>query len=163
MKPISSKIVEKTWKRIGGMSPAEMPKLVSLMNRKQPFIIAYLMGVGGDTLNQDERELLVYLGVVVWQIMSQGSVSLPKITGEALDKAERVNMKMLEYLEAELEPGFTQVVKTILNSYNQIEVLRYVVEALMEESEEEACLIRDESKGLLLLYLKTVIDCLDKY
>lgn len=50
---------------------------------------------------------------------------------------------------------------TIINSYRQPEVLRYVVEALMEEP-EEGCLIRDESKGIMLLDLKTVIDCFDR-
>ncbi|PIV63578.1 MAG: hypothetical protein COZ37_06755 [bacterium (Candidatus Ratteibacteria) CG_4_10_14_3_um_filter_41_18] len=161
MNPISSDIVEKTWKRAGGMSPQEAPKMINLMGKQQPLVLAYLMAVGGDTLNQDERELLLYIGVVVWQIMSQGTTPLPKITEKTLDKVEGPNMKMLEYLESETETGFIETVKRIVKNYHQPEVLRYVLEALMEER-EEGCLIRDKNKGIIVIYLKTVIDCFDK-
>ena len=71
--------MEKTWQRIGGMNPEEMPPLINIMKEQQPLILAYLMAVDHDVLNQDERELLLYLGVVVWQIMSQGSKQLPQL------------------------------------------------------------------------------------
>jgi len=161
MNPISSDIVEKTWKRIGEMSPQKMPKLVYLMSKEQPVVFAYLMAVGNDIFNQDERELLFYLGIVVWQLMSQGTTPLPKVTEETLDKTEESNMKTIEYLEGESEVGFIETVERIVGNYNQREVLRYVIEALMEESDEE-CLIRDEYKGMMVIYLKTVIDCFDK-
>jgi hypothetical protein len=67
---------------------------------------------------------------------------------------------MAEYLQGETEKGFVATTTRIINSYGQPEVLRYVVEALMEEPEEH-CLIRDENKGIMLLDLKTVIDCFD--
>lgn len=138
-----------------------MPKLINLMSKEQPFILTYLMAIDNVILNQDERELLFYLGVVVWQIMSQGSTPLPKVTQETLDEVEESNTKMLEYLEGESETSFIETVETIVKNYNQPEVLRYVIEALMEESDEES-LIRDEYKGIMMINLKTVIDCLDK-
>lgn len=161
MNPISSDIVEETWKKIGGMSPLELPKLINLMTNKQPLILAYLMAVDNEILNQDERKLLFYLGVVVWQIMSQGTTPLPKVTEETLDEVEESNIKMLEYLEGESETDFIETLEKIIGNYNQTEVLRYVVESLMEESEEE-CFIRDEYKGIMIIDLKTVIDCFDK-
>ena len=119
MKPISPEIVEKTWKKIGGMPPHEAPKMVNRMSKKQPFILAYLMSTGDDVLNQDERELLLYLGIVVWQIMTQGTTPLPKITEKILNEMEDSNMKMLEYLEGESETGFIDTVermtKNIIN------------------------------------------------
>ncbi|KPJ68362.1 MAG: hypothetical protein AMJ45_02575 [Syntrophobacter sp. DG_60] len=161
MDSISSDTVEKTWKKIGGMSPQEVPKLINRMSKQRPLILAYLMAAGDDILNQDERELLLYLGVVVWQIMSQGATPLPEITEKTLDEVEESNMKVLKYLEGESETAFIETVEGIIDNYNQPEVLRYVVEALMEEPEEE-CLIRDENKGIMMFYLKTVIDCFDK-
>lgn len=160
MKPISADVVEKTWKRMGSMSVQKAAELIYLMEEQQPFVLAYLLGVGGDTLNRDERELLLYLGEVVWQIMSQGDTPLTKITGDVLDEVEESNWKMIEYLQGESEAGFIDTVREIINNYGQPEVLRYVVEALMEE-EEEGCLIREERKGTMLMYLKTVIDCFD--
>ncbi len=161
MNPISSEVVEKTWKRMGGISLQEMPKLVYQMSKEQPFVFTYLMGIGSDLFNQDERELLLYLGMVVWQMMSQGTTRLPKVTEKILDKAEESNMQMIEYLEDESEAGFIETVEKVVENYNQQEVLKYVVEALMEGSDEES-LIRDKSKGMMAIYLKTVIDGFDR-
>jgi len=92
--------------------------------------------------------------------MSQGTQPLPTITEEILDEAEAKNMKMAEYLERETEDGFEQTTRMIISNYRQPHVLRYIVEALMEEP-EEGCVIRDENTGILFLDLKTVIDCFD--
>ncbi len=161
MDTISSEIVEETYKRLGGMPPQEAPKMVNRMSKQQPLVLAYLMATGHDVLNQEERELLLYLGIVVWQIMNTGAKSLPEITEEILDEAEDSNMKMLEYLDGESETGFIDVLEKIINNYNQPEVLRYVVEALVEEPKEES-MIRDENIGIMMIYMKTVIDSFDK-
>ena len=163
MKLISSDIVEKTWKKTGGMTPQEIQEMIDFMSKEQPIILAYLMAVGNDVFNQDERELLLYLGVVVWQIMSQAQAdtALPISTEDTLDRVEKSNMNMLESLEGESDAGFIAATEKIINNYSQPEVLKYVVEALTEEPEAD-CLIRDENKGIMTIYLKTVIDCFNK-
>ncbi len=90
--------------------------------------------------------------------MSQGARPLPKVTEEILDAAETRNVKMAEYLQGETEKGFLEAPKTIISNYRQPEVLKYVVEAIMEEP-EEGCVIRDENRGIIFLDLKTVTDC----
>jgi len=135
--------------------------MINVMRQEQPLILSYLLTVDDDILNQDERELLLYLGTVVWQMMSQGETPLPEITEEILDDVEKSNLKMLESLEGESEDGFVDVVEKIIDNYPQPEVLGYVLEALMEEPEEGGP-IRDESKGIMMLDLKTVIDCFNK-
>jgi hypothetical protein len=85
---------------------------------------------------------------------------LSTITEKALENAEATNIKMVEYLQGESEAGFWDATATIVDNYGQPEVLRYVVEALIEEP-EEGVVIRDESIGAIFLDLKTVIDCFD--
>jgi len=148
MKTISSEIVEKTWKEVATTPIQEAFQLAKRLHEQQPSVSVYLLGVGGDNLNRDERELLFYLGVVVWQIMLQGDIPLNKITDKMLDEAEELNMKMLEYLEDESEEDFIKTAEIIIKNYNQPNVLKYVVEALMEEHEED-CIIRDENKGIM--------------
>ncbi|MEW5898931.1 MAG: hypothetical protein AB1652_07140, partial [Bacillota bacterium] len=143
MNPISSEIVEKTWKKVGSMSPLQGQKMINQMSKQQPVILAYLMAAGDDLLNGDERELLLYLGVVVWQIMLQGDAPLPKVTEKALDKTERKNIKILEHFAGKSLDQMEKGVEEMLRNYNQREVLKYVVEALMEEP-EEGCFIREE-------------------
>jgi len=161
MDPIPLKIVEKTWKKMSTMSWQEITELTNLMRKQQPFVLAYLLAAGHEIFNQDEREQLLYLGVVIWQIMSQGSKPLTKITGDTLDGVEKANIEMLEYLAGESETDFMDTLRQVVNNYPQPEVLKYVVEALVEEP-EEGSLIREEKKGYILIYLKTIIDCFSR-
>lgn len=161
MEKISAEIVERTWKEMATMSPLNYPKLINKFSKEQPFMLAYLMAVDDEQFNQDERELLLYLGVVVWKIMSRGNKPLPQVDEEMIDSAEEKNINMLEYLEGETETGFYETTASVLEGYNQPQVLRYVVEALMEE-DEEGVDIREDNIGMMMIYLKTVIDCLDR-
>ncbi|MDP2948724.1 MAG: hypothetical protein Q8P22_04225 [Chloroflexota bacterium] len=68
---------------------------------------------------------------------------------------------MVEYLRSGSEAGFLEATRTMLTSYGQPEVFRFVVEALREEP-EEGCVIRNENIGIMLLDLKTLIDCFDR-
>ncbi|MBM3157868.1 MAG: hypothetical protein FJ004_11385 [Chloroflexi bacterium] len=157
---ISADVVEKTWQRVAKFSPQNVQKLIKRMAKEQPVVLAYLMAVDNDIFNQSEREGLLFLGMVVWQIMLQGTRPLPKVTEKILDEAEARNLKMAEYLRDETEAGFEETTRKIIGSYKQPEVLRYVVEAIMEDTEESSP-IREENKGIMLLDLKTVIDCFD--
>ncbi|MCD6232566.1 hypothetical protein J7K28_08115 [Candidatus Aerophobetes bacterium] len=93
MDPIPLEVVERTWRKMSTMPLRELPKLVNLMKKQQPFVLVYLSAVGHKIFNQDEQEHLLYLGAVIWQIMSQGSKPLTKITGDVLDEVERKNIK----------------------------------------------------------------------
>jgi hypothetical protein len=158
---ISADVVEKTWKRMATGEVADAQRLATRMSREQPFMQAYLLAVGERDLNSDEAPLLLYVGTVVWQIFVQGGRQAAMVKGDALDRAEKANLKMLEYLEGEPETDFVKVVESLTSNYNQVEVLKYVVSALMEEP-EEGCDIREEILGEMFIHLKTVVDCLDQ-
>jgi len=116
---ISAEVVERTWQRIAGQSARDAQKLVNRMSKEQPVVLAYLMAVDTDIFNQSEREVLLFLGVVVWQIMLQGTRPLPKVTDKILDKAEVDNLKMAEYLRGETNTGFEEATRKIIGSYKQ--------------------------------------------
>ena len=163
MKPIPKKIVEETWQELGEISPFEVPKLVDKMKNEQPLLLAYLLAVDHDILNEDERELLLYIGINIWKMMSRGDKRLKKVTEKSLKKNEKNNENMIKYLAN--EPDFDEAVINIAENYNQKEVLKYVIEALMEDEPDENgtyCNIRDEYIGAMFMSIKTVIDCLDQ-
>ena len=92
------------------------------MAKEQPVILAYLMAVDDDILNQEEREVLLFLGVVVWQVMLRGNRPLPKVTEKTLAEAEATNLRMAEYLRGETKAGFEEATRVIIGSYRQAEV-----------------------------------------
>jgi hypothetical protein len=163
MQTISEAIVERTWKRMARMPVDEMPKLVERMEKAQPEIMAFLMGVDYDVFNQDERELLFYLGTVIWEMMRQGTPPPKRVNEKRMDKFIDRTDQMAEYLMDESAEDFEAVVTQIFKNHNQINVLRYVVEALFEmEDDTEYTDVREEMKGLIFINLKTVVEALDQ-
>ncbi|MCA9733900.1 MAG: hypothetical protein H6696_11560 [Deferribacteres bacterium] len=160
MQRIDNEIIERTWESMNYLTLDESMTLVNQMTKEHPLIIAYLMTAGEEMLSKDERELLIYLGMVVWKIMTKFYGPLPQITNEVLEVAEDKNIQMLEYLEGEPDEDFINTVSMLIDNYNQSEILRYVVEAIIEENGDEAS-ISDEAKGIMLLCIKTVIDSFD--
>ncbi|HSV30510.1 MAG TPA: hypothetical protein VLH40_00605 [Atribacteraceae bacterium] len=167
MEPISSEVVEKTWQRIGVMDPQLAHELIGDLENTQPVIMEYLMAGSEELFNQAERELVIYLGIVIWQIMKDGFPPPPQVLFEDIEKAEAANLKMLEYLGSSTPGDFSRTVETVVVNYSQPQILRYVVEALFEFEEDEDVAgsdtkIRDDMKGIIFIVLKTIIDCLDR-
>lgn len=190
MNRISREIVEKTWQEAAEMREEEGIKSIEKFAREQPAVLAYLMGVGGDMLIEEDRELLLYLGLVIWKIMSRGDRPLKEIPMEDLETEEEANFKVLEDLASSSQEDMLAFTAKMLSNFNQIEVLRYIVEAIMEDEDfgeddfglngdemeleeddfdegefdfdEDDLDIEDEAQGLMLIYLKTVINCFDK-
>jgi hypothetical protein len=160
MQPISAEIVETTWKRIADFSAREGKALAEKFAAEQPIVMAYLMAVDGDLFNADERELLFYLGAVVWQMMAQGDAPLPQVTEPMIEQAEAANQAVLESLADAPDDDAHAAMAQLLQEYAQPEVFKYVVTALMESTQEEG--IREENLGVLMVNLKTVIDCLNE-
>ena len=163
MEPISASIVEKTWKAQARMNPSVINNVIQKFSERQPMMLAYLMAMGDNMLNENERELLLYLGTAVWQMMEKGGKQLRTVTESELENFEDQNFKMLEYLENEPDEDFNRTVGKIIEGYEQKEVLRYVVEALFEgEEEEDIPSIRKDFIGQIFIFLKIIIDCLDQ-
>lgn len=157
MNPISEQVVEQTWQRIADFSVREGKALAERFATEQPVVMAYLMAVDSELFNEDERELLFYLGTVVWQMMAQGDAPLPRVTEQGLARAERANVTMLESLVDASDADAHVAMAQMLQTYAQPHVFKYVVEALMESAQDEG--IRQDNLGVMMIDLKTVIDC----
>lgn len=162
METISEKVVERTWKKMTDIPLDEVPQTVKRLEKEQPEILAFLMAADYDVLNQDERELLLYLGITIWEMMRQGRPRPKRIGEKRLDRFIERTDQMAEYLMGESPEDFEDAVEKIFKGHNQINVLRYAVEALFEMDESENPGVREEMKGLLFMNLKTVVEALDQ-
>jgi hypothetical protein len=161
MKRISVETVEQVYTRLWEMSEAEAFQLSYVLEKEQPLLLAYLAAVDEGILNQAEREVMFYQATAIWQIMSHGKKSLPQVQEADLMYAESENLKIADSLKDADTVSFAEVVKRILQDCSQPEVFRYVVAALLDQDNED-CVIRDENLGIIMLDLKTVIDCYDR-
>lgn len=161
MNIISAQTVEQIFTQMWNMSEQEAFRLSFTLEKEQPVLIAYLAAVDKDLLNKAERELLFYLGTVVWQVMSHQQNPLPPISQENLLRLELANQAIFAALKTQNKANFSEVVKTVLKECRQTEVLRYAIAALMDEDSAENE-VRDEVLGFIILDLKTVIECFDE-
>ncbi|MEO0896158.1 MAG: hypothetical protein AAFY71_07170 [Bacteroidota bacterium] len=132
-------------------------QMVDDLGARQPFVFTYLMTIGEGDFNDEEREMLLLLGVIVWRIMSSQEEIAP-VSEDRLDQVEQLNMPLLEKLAGD-ESGFAASVENMITAHNQPEVLRYVVESIVDDEEESG--IREINQGILIIFIKIVIDCLD--
>jgi hypothetical protein len=157
---ISAETVTRVWQDMARVSADEAPRFVNQMQEEQPVVLVYLSAVGDALFNPHEQEIIFYLGMVVWQMMKQSQRRLRKVTEERLEQAEEANFNFLERLSASPEADFESAIQTMMATYPEPEVLRYIVEAIMEEEDytPEDPPIREEYRGLAFVYLKTVLD-----
>jgi hypothetical protein len=163
MQTISEEIIERTAGKLAAMSINDMPKLLEKMEKEQPEIMAFLMAIDHDVLNQDERELLFYLGMVVWQMMREGTPRPKRVSAERLDELVVSTAKIVESFMNESPGDFMAVMARMFKDHHQINVLRYIVEALFElEADGEHTEAREEMKGVVFKNLKIVLEALDQ-
>ena len=165
MKPIPAETVERRQARIANLPEEALEELIDRASDEQPFMLAYLMAAGEAEFNSSEQELLLYVGVVIWQIMREEQEQMRALSEEDLETAEETNRQLIEYLEGEPEHELLETVETVIGGYSQGPLLRFVIESVMDEDEEaydDMEPVRDEMKGMLIFYLKILIDCLDE-
>ena len=163
MNPISAEVIEKRHAQISNLPEQALEELIDHASEQQPFMLAYLMAAGEAEFNAAEQELLLYTGIVVWQILRGEAVPTALVTEESIASAETTNRQLIEYLEGEPEHQLLETVETIIGSYNQGPLFRFIIETIMEEEEGvgDQDPIRDHMKGMMIFYLKILLDCLD--
>jgi hypothetical protein len=161
MNTVPASVIEQAWERISNASPKQSKTLAQHMQEQQPSVMVYLLAVDENLFDAEERGTLLMLGALIWQAMSAASPVLPQITPDELDEAETANLDMLEELEEGSEMDYMETLRRLTTNYNQMPLLASVMEALMEGHEDTPELAPDHL-GMALIYLKTVIDCLDR-
>jgi hypothetical protein len=160
MEPISEKFVEKTWQEVAGYSPNRASKEMQKMGKNQPDLLAFLMALTED-LDPEVRELAIYIAFVVYRIFEGSQNKIKKITSKEIMDCYEYNEDLMARLEGAHEKFIDRIARIQISK--QPYVMKYVVDALIEESEEgDGVELTDESKGFLFLLLKTVVDLLDK-
>ena len=160
MEPISEKFVEKTWQEIAGFSTNRAIKEMQKIGKNQPDLLAFLMALIED-MDPEVRELAIYIAFVVYRIFEGSQNKLKKITSKGIMDCYEYNEDLMGRLEGAHEKFIDRIARIQISK--QPYVMKYVVDALIEESEEgDGVELTDEDKGFLFLLLKTVVDLLDK-
>ena len=72
--PVSDALVAEVWQEMAVMSASQIPGLIDQMQDEQPVLLAFLLALEGDELPQEEFEVILDLGIAVWQMMKRGTL-----------------------------------------------------------------------------------------
>jgi hypothetical protein len=160
MELIPEEIVEKTWQEVAGFSPVKANKEMMKIGNNQPELLAFVMESSKE-MGQEVRELAIYMFVVVYRMFQKAHGEVKKISPEEIIKCYEHNEDLMERLKGAHNRFLDRIAST--QTARQPYVVKYVVDALMEENDEgeNAVSLTDEQKGFLFLLLKSVIDVLD--
>jgi len=158
---ISAQIVTQTWQQMAQMPAQQGPEFIERLSKQQPVLLVYLSAVA-DPLSKHEGGIIFYLGLVVWQMMRRSRRRLRKVTRKKLSRAQADNEDLLEMLASDTDADFVSATQTMLERHPEPEVLRYIIEAIMDEeeyaSDDEP--IRDEYRGLAFIHFKIALNAL---
>jgi hypothetical protein len=82
------------------------------------------------------------------------------VNRKKLRQAEEANEDLFDRLGPGSGTDAARLTALLAFEYPEPEVLRYIVEAIVEEPEPDETPIRDEYKGLAFVYLRTALDAL---
>jgi hypothetical protein len=160
MKTIPENIVGKTWQEVAGFSPAKAKKEMVKIGNSQPDLLAFVVESSKE-MGREVSELAIYLFVVVYRMFQESHGKIKKISSEEIIECYQTNEGLMEGLEGTHKRFLDRIAS--LQTSTQPYAVKYVADALMEESEgEDAVQLTEEQKGFLYLLLKTVIDVLDQ-
>jgi len=159
MAPITAQDIKRIAQHMNSLSSEEAASIVGEMRAEQPAAFQYLVTVGEGTINDDERQWLVFLGVTVWRIVKESGLNPPAMTAEILDRAAKNTSGLISYLKGENSKEAADDFLKVLKDYPQPFLLNYVIGALNVAFEDEHC-VRKENMTVLFFFVKILIDCL---
>ena len=159
MDPLSEGFVEKTWQQVAKFTPDRANKEMIAMGKNQPDLLAFLMAYTDD-LQQDVKELAIYIAFVVYKMFLDSSGKIPIISSKKIMAMYDKNTSLIESMEGTHKKFIDRIASVQISK--QPYVMKYVLDALMEEAEEDGIDLTEEDIGSLLILFKTEIEVLDK-
>ena len=161
MNPIPDEIVEKTWREVAQFTPAQIKKEISRVGREQGDLLSFVLESTVD-MSGESHELAVYLFFTVFRMFRKvHGKGIAPISSEEVMACYEANEDLMERLEGAHEKFLDRIAG--IQVAEQPHVMKYVVDALVEEEEDDDLKdLTEEDKGLLFLVLKTVVELLNK-
>jgi hypothetical protein len=159
MNSLSEEFVEKTWRQVAEFAPDRADKEMTAMGKNQPDLLAFLMAYTDD-LRQEVKELAIYIAFVVYKMFLDSSGKIPRISSNEIMVTYDENTRLIESLEGAHEKFIDRIASVQVSK--QPYVMKYVLEALMEDTEEDGIDLTEDDIGSLFILFKTEIEVLDK-
>lgn len=158
MEEISEELVDKTLQEVFDLSPDQANKEMLKLSQDQPDLLAFMVELT-EELDPEAREIGIYIFFVVHRMFQASRTKIKRVPSKKIIKCYQDNESLMESLEGAHEK-FLDIAARVQVS-RQPNVMKYMVDALMEE-EDDSVTLMEYDQELLFLLLKTVVEVLDR-
>ncbi|MEM7509305.1 MAG: hypothetical protein AAF388_00150 [Bacteroidota bacterium] len=142
---------------IESLSEKELESLLDRFHDEQAFLFSFLVIMGEENLREEEAELLLDEGLFIWYLL-QAEYELDEVSPDELEILREENIEVLEKMEGEDHEENKLDFSELLGSYNEPDLLKYLIEAVFEREQE--VVKKSATRVSLFLYLKVILDAL---
>jgi hypothetical protein len=154
---VSQDLVEATWKKAAAMNAKTALAIQKSAGKLQPELTGFVLRWTKE-LRPDAIGLALYVMVVVFEMFRATGVKIRKATDKSVMAHWKHCVEQADHLEASgVEPD---ILPSLDLSTDEPHVLRYVIDALTEDSEDDSVFLTAKEFWHLLATLKTVVDTL---
>ncbi len=155
MKFISAEFIDKSLEVANELNDETLIPFIDEFTKSQPEIAAYLLSAIEDGITEDENEILFINGIIVWYATVLADVKLPKISMEAIMKADEENEEALDALAGDGEEDVVFDLNEIIEKHPQSELLDFAASVAIEDED-----IDPEAEVVIFSFLKVIVDAM---
>ena len=162
MRPLTDHDIDAGLEALSAMQERDMDTLMRRMSKEQPFLQIYIASIceRGDFNDENDADVFAMIAFDIWYLMREAADGpLSVIEGEDIDHYEQQMDDLLRHAEGVSEADWLSMISKWIKGYNQTALLQYIIEVIA--SPENPYGITQEGADLMLVFLKTIIDCLD--
>jgi hypothetical protein len=160
MQTLPVSVVEDAWHELSSGDAADVREWVARFRTEQPPLSGFLLAAEESVFQNDDRGPLLLFGVWAWLAFKKCGRGSHEITAEMIESALDENHKLLTALEHSTEKNIMDTAAEWTSNYRQMPLLAAMLEQLVG-GDLDAPRGVDDFLGLITLYLKTTIDCLN--
>jgi hypothetical protein len=161
MQTVPRQLIQDTWNRLCELDDKASAQISKEFFKDQPALGMYCAAQHENLGDEGETSPMIELTIAFWQAITQvAGRPLPIASPEEIEATEETTIKQLEILEEGSEMDLQTHARRIIENHNQREMLGFGIEILMLRHEEDPDLAPD-SLGLEMIWLNTVVACLD--
>ena len=160
METVPLSAIEDAWHELYETTEERTGELLDAFGMEQPELAAYLTEAEQEISALDDRGFLVLYGVWIWFAFKLSGRDAATVTTSAIEAASHRNHDDMARMDEAKSSLIMDVSRDFRREFRQLPLLGAIINDVMEgkmESDSRS----DDITGMIVLCIKTVIDCLD--
>lgn len=151
MELIEQDIIEAAIEELSS-SAEKQQELIEQFQEDQPMVFSYLFSESFDSFTEEEKDLLLFIGLVNWRSITKVYPDCPAVSETMINDAEEENWEMIEDMK---HKSFQHKLDFFFEGYPQEDLLAVAEDLIIDDDDQ---FITQVAKEAIFVSAKTIID-----